>query len=57
MTSCAARPYVLAIVGGYAGGLMSLSKTYTIPTYTVLGLATVYQRLAGGGPGRVAGAP
>lgn len=40
------RPYVLAIVVGYAGGLMSLSCPYYIPTYTVLGLASVYVRLA-----------
>lgn len=40
------RPYVLAIVAGYTGGLMSLSNPYTIPTYTVLGLASVYVRLA-----------
>ena len=40
------RAYVMAIVGGYAGGLMSLSCPYTIPTYTVLGLAAVYVRLA-----------
>ena len=40
------RAYVMAIVGGYAGGLMSLSCPYMIPTYTVLGLAAVYVRLA-----------
>jgi len=40
------RPYVLAIVAGYAGGLMSLSCPYIIPTYTVLGLAAIYVRLA-----------
>src|SRR5262249_29489103 len=40
------RPYVLAIVAGYAGGLMSLSCPYTIPTYTVLGLSAVYLGLA-----------
>ena len=40
------RAYVLAIVAGYAGGLMSLSCPYTIPTYTVLGLSAVYVRLA-----------
>jgi hypothetical protein len=42
----AMRPYVLAVVVGYAGGLMSLSNAYTIPTYTVLGLSSVYVRLA-----------
>ncbi|MFO0907028.1 MAG: O-antigen ligase family protein [Isosphaeraceae bacterium] len=40
------RPYLMAIVGGYAGGLLSLSCPYTIPTYTVLGLASVYQSLS-----------
>lgn len=40
------RPYVLALVAGYAGGLMSLSCPYIIPTYTVLGLASVYVRLS-----------
>ena len=40
------RPYVLAVVVGYATGLMSLSNPYTIPTYTVLGLASVYVALA-----------
>jgi putative inorganic carbon (HCO3(-)) transporter len=42
----AMRPYVLAVVAGYAGGLMSLSNAYIIPTYTVLGLAAVFVRLA-----------
>ncbi len=41
------RPYLLAILCGYAGGLLSLSCSYTIPTLLVLGLATAYQRLAG----------
>lgn len=40
------RPYILAIVAGYAGGLLSLSCSYTIPTYTVLGLSAVYVQLA-----------
>lgn len=40
------RPYVLGIVAGYGGGLMSLSCSYTIPTYTVVGLAAVYVWLA-----------
>ncbi|GAC1463426.1 MAG: hypothetical protein NVSMB9_00900 [Isosphaeraceae bacterium] len=39
------RVYVLAVVAGYGGGLMSLSCPYTIPTYTILGLAAVYIRL------------
>ncbi|MFO0951494.1 MAG: O-antigen ligase family protein [Isosphaeraceae bacterium] len=40
------RPYVMAIVVGYATGLFSLSCPYTIPTYTVLGIASVYLTLA-----------
>jgi len=40
------RSYVMAIVTGYAGGLMSLSCPYTIPTYTVLGMAAVFIVLA-----------
>ena len=36
----------MAIVAGYAGGLMSLSCPYTIPTYTVLGMAAVFVILA-----------
>ena len=40
------RAYVMAIVTGYAGGLMSLSCPYTIPTYTVLGTAAVFIVLA-----------
>lgn len=39
------RPYLLAIVAGYSTGLMSLSNPYTIPTYTVLGLSSVYVAL------------
>ena len=40
------RPYILGIVAGYAAGLFSLSCNYTIPTYTVIGLAAVYTKLA-----------
>ncbi len=40
------RPYVMAIVAGYAAGLLSLSCAYTIPTYTILGLSAVFARLA-----------
>lgn len=40
------RPYIMAIVAGYAGGLMSLSCPYTIPTYTVLGMSAVFVILA-----------
>jgi O-antigen ligase len=36
------RPYVLAVVAGYAVAMLSLTHVYTVPTYTILGLATVY---------------
>jgi O-antigen ligase len=40
------RPYVLAVLAGYAVALLSLTHVYTVPTYTVLGLATAYLGLA-----------
>jgi hypothetical protein len=36
------RPYLLALVVGSAACMMSLSLSYLIPTYMVLGLAVVY---------------
>lgn len=39
------RPYLLAIVAGYAAGMLTLSRTYIVPTYMVLGLVTVYLRV------------
>ncbi len=36
------RPYLLALVAGSALCMMTLSLTYLIPTYMILGLATVY---------------
>lgn len=36
------RPCIAAIVASYAMGLMSLSRTYTVPTQLVLGLGTAY---------------
>jgi O-antigen ligase len=36
------RPYLMAIVAGYAVGMMSLSRAYVVPTYLVLGLAAAY---------------
>ena len=41
------RPVLFAIGAGYAVGLMSSSRNYAMPTYTLLALACVYQRLAG----------
>ena len=39
------RPYVLAIVAGYATGLLSLSRCYTVPTQLILALGTAYLTL------------
>jgi hypothetical protein len=35
-------PFLLALVAGYGVGLLALSQSYTVPTYLILGLATVY---------------
>jgi putative inorganic carbon (hco3(-)) transporter len=40
------RPFLLAIIIGYAGGAFSLSRDYIVPTYMVLGLAEVFTRMA-----------
>jgi putative inorganic carbon (hco3(-)) transporter len=40
------RPYMLALTAGYAAGLLSLSRCYTVPTQLVLAIATVYLVLA-----------
>jgi len=34
--------YVTALLAGYMVGMMSLTLTYVIPTYTMLGIATVF---------------
>jgi O-antigen ligase len=39
------RPFLLAIVASYAMGLMSLSRSYVVTTYLILGLVTAYVRL------------
>ena len=36
------RPYLMAIVAGYFGGMMSISRAYIIPTYMIAGLITVF---------------
>jgi hypothetical protein len=36
------RPCMLAIAVGYGAGLLSLSRTYTVPTQLVLALAAAY---------------
>ncbi|HJZ91833.1 MAG TPA: O-antigen ligase family protein [Gemmataceae bacterium] len=40
------RPYLLAIVAGYAIGMLTSSRNYLMPTYLMLGLAAAYQQLA-----------
>lgn len=37
---------VVAILVAYAAGLLSLSRTYTVPTYLVVGLAAAYLHIA-----------
>jgi O-antigen ligase len=36
------RPYLLAMVGAYTGGMLTLSRGYVVPTYLVLGLVAAY---------------
>jgi O-antigen ligase len=44
------RPYIVAAVAGYAAGLISLSRAYTVPTYLVVGIAAAYLNLCPGRP-------
>jgi O-antigen ligase len=39
------RPFLLAAVASYAVGLLSLSRTYVVTTYVILGLAMAYIEL------------
>lgn len=39
-------PYLFAAVASYAAGLLTLSNSYTVPTYMVLGFAVAYTDLA-----------
>ncbi len=44
-------PYLTAALCAYAAGVLSLSRSYELPTYIVLGLVAAYVRVAsGGGP-------
>lgn len=40
------RPFVVAILVGYAGGIFSISRDYIVPTYLVLGVVDAYLRCA-----------
>jgi hypothetical protein len=40
------RPFLATIVGGYAAGLLSLSRIMITPTYMILGLAATYLQMA-----------
>ena len=46
------RPYLLAALGGYAAGMMTLSRESIAPTYLMPALATVYLRLTSPDPAR-----
>ncbi|HLJ95939.1 MAG TPA: O-antigen ligase family protein [Gemmataceae bacterium] len=39
------RPYLMGLVGGFMGCMMSMSVTDMLPTYTVLGIVVVYLRV------------
>jgi hypothetical protein len=41
------RPYVFAMISAYGVGLLSLSRSYTVPTYMMFGIVTVYLQFAG----------
>jgi putative inorganic carbon (hco3(-)) transporter len=45
-TLIAFRPYVAGVVAGYATGLLSLSRGYTISTYLVIALAAAFINVA-----------
>ena len=40
------RPFLLAVLAAYGVGMLSLSRSYVVPTYTMLGLTTVWFRAA-----------
>ncbi|MGH7128251.1 MAG: O-antigen ligase family protein, partial [Planctomycetaceae bacterium] len=41
------HPYLAAVLAGWCGGMLSLSRCYVAPTYMVLGLAAVSLGMAG----------
>jgi O-antigen ligase len=46
------RRFLLASICSYAVGIMTLSRNDVIPTYTILGLAVAYERMAAGSSAR-----
>ena len=40
------RPYLIAMIAGYAMGIFSLSRNYIVPTYMIFGIVAAYQRVA-----------
>jgi O-antigen ligase len=44
------RPYLLASLSSYMVGVLSVSRTYAIPTYTILGLVAAFQQCAAAEP-------
>ena len=51
------RTFLLASIGSYAIGIMTLSRADVYPTYTILGLAVAYERMAAGDSARGPSAP
>jgi putative inorganic carbon (hco3(-)) transporter len=43
-------PYLFGMLAAYAVGMLSLTLCYIIPTYTMLGLATVYRQMSESDP-------
>lgn len=41
------RPYMAALLAGWAAGLMSLSRCYVVPTYMIIGITAAYLNLVG----------
>jgi hypothetical protein len=43
---CRVGPVLIAVVAGYAAGLLSSHRVYNVPTYLLIGLLAVNHRLA-----------
>ena len=39
------RPYLVGLIGGFMGCMLTMSLTDMLPTYTLLGIITVYRRV------------